>query len=317
MRDSEIPKVLKSTVGIDSVHLQIEGINKKDVDRFCGRWKLPYGENKKSKHMREWKLFLAGGQPISAQYHFSSRTTTFQIGRLMNYSTTISDSQKLLQQLVHDFHDRKISVSSIDISVDINEPILRLSISSNVDEVSTNMVGTTHYHNRKNGSVLCMYDKAVQMQIYSTPLTRIELRMKAQLRNWKVKDLLNSKKSLNKLAMKVKHEFEENIDVSFLDGKYPLQLDVQEIDNVLEDFVAFVHGDISLNFKDHFRIAIAIAARDRFKVWMKRHRIKSVHEIKQFVKGNKAIYLQELALDHKTFNKALHFFEGIPNFKIT
>ena len=316
MQNSNVPpRVLKSTVGIDSIHLRIYGVNKKDIDRFCSRWKLAYGNNKKGEHKRTWKIFLAGGQPISVHYHFSSKTTTFQIGRLMNYSRILCEQHKLLQRLISDFQDRKIHVSAIDISVDIKEPLSRLSVCSNIDLMSIEKVDTTLYHNRKNGSVLCVYDKAVQMQIYSTSLTRIELRFSNNLKNWKVEDLLYNKASLDKFAQKVKYEFVENIEVSLLNAGTCLHLDVKDITVVLENFVAMLHG-ATLIYKDPFKVSYAIEARDRLKCWMKRHRLKTIDAVEGFVKGSKAMYLEEVGLDHKTFNKAMKFYEGIPNFRV-
>ena len=307
---------IKSTVGVDSVWLRLSGINKNDIDRFCSRWKLAYGDNKKWKYTRTWKIFLAGGHPISAVYHFSSKTTTLEVGGIMNYSTTLSDKHKLLQQIMSEFSDRKISVARLDISVDIKEPLSKLTISSKVDLHSLKTVNTTLYHNRKNGSVLCIYDKAVQMQIYSTSLTRFELRLNNQLRNWKVEDVLDSSASLDKLALKIQNDFKENIEVSLLDGRSIVHLDTTSIAKVLENFVTFMRGDTNLKFKDHFKISNALTGRDKFKEWMLQNNIKSAEKIDLFVKGRKASCLKGLGLNHETFNKAVKFYKGIPNFKV-
>lgn len=309
------PDVLKSNVGIDSVHLRIYGVNKIDIDRFCSRWKLRYGNNKKGNHKRTWEVYLASGQTISVHYHFSSKTTTFQIGRLMNYSKILCDQHKLLQRLISDFQDRKMYISAIDISVDIKEPLSILSVYSNVDLRSIKKKNTTLYHNRKNGSVLCVYDKAVQMQIYSTSLTRTELRLSNHLKNWKVEDLLYNIASRDKLAQKVKYEFTENIEVSLLNDGTRLHLDVNDIDVVLKNFVAMLQGATFI-YKDPFKVSLAIQDRDKFKRWMKRHRVKTVDAVKRLVKGSKAMYLEEIPLNNKTFNKAMNAYEGITNFKV-
>ena len=85
------------TVGIDSVYLQFNGINKMDADRFCSEYELVWKEKvNESKHTRKWIIFLAGGQPITVKYHYASKTTTFQVGRLMDYSTKEGEQHRFV-----------------------------------------------------------------------------------------------------------------------------------------------------------------------------------------------------------------------------
>lgn len=310
------PHVLKSSIGIDSVFLQFRGINKFDVDRFCREYSWRYKGNERGKYIRKWKIFLAGGQPITVVYHFVSKITTFQIGMLMNYSKKMCDQHYFVQDVVDYFSSRPVYISKIDISVDINTPLALLDVQSNVPVV-VKTAGTTTYHNRKNNdSVLCIYDKAAQMQIYSTPLTRFEVRLNGKMGQWKVKDLLENNHSLIKIATKILDDFTNNILIRIGGKQYNFAIDVTDVKSALENFVGLAHGD-NIKFKDHFRIEKAIKDRDNFFSWMKSHKLFSIEKVKPFVKGKKQQYLKEVNLDHKTFNKAISFYKGIPNFKLS
>lgn len=307
---------LKASVGVDSFNFQVKGVNNQDVVRMCQALKLKYGDMKLEEHRRVWKIFLAGGQPITAVYHFKSKSTIFQIGKLMNYSKKMCDQHYFVQDVVHYFSSRPVYISKIDISVDINTPLALLDVQSNVPVV-VKTVGTTTYHNRKNNdSVLCIYDKAAQMQIYSTPLTRFELRLNGKMGQWKVKDLLENNHSLTKLATKILDDFTNNILIRIGGKQYNFAIDVTDVKSALENFVGLAHGD-NIKFKDHFRIEKAIKDRDNFFSWMKSHKLFSIEKVKPFVKGKKQQYLKEVNLENRTFNKAVRFYKGIPNFKLS
>ena len=180
------PRLLKGSAGIDSIYLQFKGVNKSDVDRFCEDLGLSYKGTGWRKHTREWTIFLAGGQPITVVYHFSSKTTTFQIGKLMNYSKIMDDQHRFLQKLMQYFHDRPMKISGLHFAIDVKEPISVLTLNSNLKLTSEKHIGSTVYLNRPNKTVMTMYDKGTQMEIFSTTLTRFELRLstaqQAQLR---------------------------------------------------------------------------------------------------------------------------------------
>jgi len=308
---------LKSSVGIDSIFLQFKEVYKSDVDQFCRELGLSYKGNEQGKYTREWKIFLEGGQPITVVYHFTSKTTTFQIGKLMNYSIKLNDQHRFLQQLLRHNSDKKMQISGLHFAVDVREPISSLVTKSNLNLKSEKPVGSTVYFNRPNGTVFTVYDKGTQMQIYSTTLTRFELRLEQQLRQWKVQDFIENRKSLEKLASKIEKYFEEAIGIYTVDRRAHLVLDTGNVVETIEDFVAFLHGGSLPTLKDHFKVYWALQARDRFFTWMADNHIKYPKDIAIAIKGKKAEYLREFGLDHKTFNKAVRFYKGIPNFKIS
>ncbi len=308
---------LKSSVGIDSIFLQFKGVYKSDIDHFCREMSLSYKGNEQGKYIRKWTIFLTGGQPITVVYHFKSKTTTFQIGKLMNYSRNLNDQHRFLQQLMRHNSDKKMQISGLHFAVDVKEPISSLVIKSNLDLKSEKPVGSTVYFNRPNGTVFTVYDKGTQMQIYSTTLTRFELRLEQQLRQWKVQDFTENRKSLEKLASKIERYFEEAIGIYTVDRRTHLALDTGNVVKTIEDFIALLHGGSLPEIKDHFKVYRALQARDSFLTWMIDNRIKYPKDINTFVKGKKAACLRELGLDHKTFNKAVQFYKGIPNFKIS
>lgn len=307
---------LKSSVGIDSIFLQFKEVYKSDVDLFCEELGLSYKGNKRGKYTRKWTIFLEGGQPITVVYHFKSKTTTFQIGKLMNYSRSLNDQHEFLQKIMLQYSDKKMQVSGLHFTVDVKEPIGSLLLKSNLKLKSEKHVSSTIYFNRPNGTVFTMYDKGTQMKIYSTSLTRFELRLAKQLGQWKVKDFTENRQSFEKLASKVERDFDEAIEVYSMTGRTHFKLDTEDIEKVLENFIAFLHGGYLPEIKDHFKVYRALQARDSFLTWMIDNRIKYPKDISPFVKGKKAECLQQLGLDHKTFNKAVQLYKGIPNFKI-
>ena len=311
------PRRLKSTTGIDSVFVQYRGINKSDVDRFCRDYGWSHKSEERGKYTRKWKIFLGGGHPITALYHFASKTTTFQIGKLMNYSRNLNDQHDFVQKVVHHFSGQRMRISELHFAIDLKIPIDSVLLSSPLKLKSNKQVGSTRYLNMSDRNVIAMYDKAVQMQIYSTDLTRLELRFgRDQLSRWNVQDFINDRTSLEKFASHIMRYLDEGICISTVDKRVRLKPDMGDTVNILEDFVAFLHGGNKPVPKDHFKVRSALQARDVLLLWMRNKGIRDIGSANTFVKGKKAQCLKELGIDHKTFNKAINFYKGIPNFKI-
>jgi len=181
-------KRLSTSVGVDSVYLQIKGINKFDVDRFCSHVGLEAKKTEGDDYQRKWKINLTGDQSITVTYHLRWKTVTFQIGRLMDYSINGSQQHRFAQDLMQYFSNRPITVARIDFAIDVRKPMDPF-FGSHREEVSTKE--STVYYNQPYQTVFTIYDKAEQIGIYSCPLTRFELRLKYKLSQWKVKDLVN------------------------------------------------------------------------------------------------------------------------------
>jgi len=307
-------KPSNATVGIDSVYLQIKGINKIDVDRFCISHGLKYGEYKRKKYHTEWKIFLAGGQPITVIFHFNSKTTTLQIGRLMDYSISGGDAHKFIRNLMRTFLDRRIQISGLDFAIDTNmvpapyQGELRKEIK---------LSGSTIYYNKPNNTVFSVYDKARQMGIYSTPLIRFELRLRQELGRWKVNDFMSRSNSLGKLATKINKEMGEGLHTYAHDTNTSFSLVPLNMIKVLEDFVEFLWGGEIPILQDHHKVRQALEARDAFFTWMKAHRIANPKRINTYTKGKRAAMQEEIGIGHTAFRKAVIFYEGINNFKIS
>lgn len=304
----------KTTVGIDSVYLQIKGINKSDVDRFCRDSVLKYGDYKKGKYQTEWKIFLAGGQPITVIYHFSSKTTTFQVGRLMNYTINGDDQHLFMQRLMCYFSDRKISISGLDYCMDIKRTCLPF-LGTTRKEVKLH--SSAIYYNNPYQTVFSVYDKALQMGIYSIPLLRFELRLRTKLGQWKVKDFIENRHSLVKLAFKIDEQIDRSLAIYADDTQSPFVLATHNTTQVLENFVAFLQGGRIPPINDHHKVRQSLAARDTFLTWMKARRIADPKRINTYTKGIRGAVQAEIGIDPKTFKKAVKFYEGIPNFRIS
>ncbi|MEA3228784.1 MAG: hypothetical protein U9P38_06915, partial [Campylobacterota bacterium] len=163
-----------------------------------------------------------------------------------------------------------------------------------------------------NGHTLIAYDKSSHLKIFSTNLTRIELRLTTQLASWNVKNFMSDKNSYDKLVGKIEHYFQERMRLYSNDRltRYIINMDIK---SALGDFIAFVHGDV-YKYKDHFRVEEAINKRDTFFDWMKTNKL-TPKKMNNFVKGRRAAVCLDLGFSSKTFKKAVNFYKAIPNFK--
>ena len=306
-------KPSNATVGIDSVYLQIKGVNKIDLDRFCRDIGLKYTNSSKGTYQTQWKIFLAGGKPITVIYHFSSKTTTLQIGGLMDYSISGGDAHVFTRNLMRTFLDRRIQISGLDFAVDTN--MVSTPYQGDLRK-EVKLCGSTIYYNKPNNTVFSVYDKARQMGIYSRPLIRFELRLRRELGRWKVNDFMRRSNSLGKLAAKINKRMDESLHTYAHDTNTSFSLVPFNTVNVLEDFVDFLYGGEIPQINDHHKIRQALNARDTFFAWMKANRIANPKRIDAYAKGRRASIQAEIGVDPKTFKKAVSFYEGIPNFKI-
>lgn len=290
-------------------------MNSSDLKRFCIGIGCKYEVKRLSLYQRKWLLFLAEGEPITARYHFKSKTIKFEIGNLMHYSK-IQHRYHFVQALVAFFSDREQRISRIDISADVNKRWDELIVDNDAKIKSLNFVKSTLYYN-STGSTFTVYEKSEQMQIYSTDITRLELRLKSQLTSWKVTDFPENLASLEKLTKKVEEYFTQKIQVYSVDGSTLYSLKMEKIDTVLKNFIAFMHGSSIPDYKDHFRVRQAVEKRDRFFKWMRENKL-SPAKVNRFIKGRRSSVCEELNLDSKTLKKAIKFYtNAIPNFKFS
>lgn len=319
---SLVERPMYATVGIDSVYLQYWGLNKFDVMRFAKRYNLIYSEITGSDYMRKWKITLAGKHSITVVYHFSSKTLTFQIGGLMNYSICMNSQHHFAQNLMSYFSQSKVKISRIDVAFDVKKNWDEFLMDRHVH--SKQIMGfcqSSVYFNGKNKTKLLVYDKANQMGIYSTVLTRFELRIEQQLSSWDVQDIFDSKESLQKLSRKITEELNVNTSIYSVDMKVKYIFKYDSIEKVLLNFVGFLHGGQLPPLKDYHKIRQALAAKHKFLKWMHKNRL-TAKSIAKFLKkrgerGIKGKVLEVLGMESRTFDKAVEFYKGNPKFKFS
>lgn len=305
---------LNATVGIDSVYLQIKGVNKIDLDRFCRDFGLKYTNTDKGKYQSQWTIFLEGGQPITMIYHFNSKTTTLQIGGLMDYSISGGDPHKFIQNLMQTFSERRIQISGLDFAVDTK--MVAAPYQGELRK-EVKLDRGTIYYNKPHKTVFTVYDKALQMGIYSIPLIRFELRLRQALGRFRVNDFINNRQSLEKLAVKIDNEMNAMLHIYACDTNTSFSLVPFNTVRVLENFIEFIQGGSIPPIRDHHKVRQALDARDTFLTWMRVHRIADPKRINAQAKGNREGVQAKIGIDPKTFKKAVKFYEGIPNFKIS
>jgi hypothetical protein len=304
--------LLTTTVGIDSIHIQIQ-MNKTDLKRFCNDMGCKYKQISHTKYQRKWFIFLADGEPLTAVYHFSSKTIWFEIGGLLNY--TISNKHLFTQKLVSFFSDRKQSILKVDIAMDVAKLRDDLIVKVNDKKIkSYKRVFSTTYYNKRQFTLI-VYDKSQYLGIFSNDLTRFELRLSGgQLTSWNVKDMTNNKASLDKIVIKVQEYFRKQVKIYSTNRLTEYVLKTDDVLLALMNFVAFLQGS-EYSYKDHFKIKKAVKKRDIFQCWVKRYNLRP-KTVDVFVKKRKKKSIcNEISFDNKTLNKALKSFKGNPIFK--
>ena len=317
-----LERALNATVGIDSVYLQYKGINRFDLMRFVKEFGLIYFKGKGFKHTREWKVALAGKHSITVVYHYSSKTLTFQIGGFMNYNTTLSPQHQFAQNVMSHFSQQEVKISRVDVSFDVKDSWdTFLPDRKNTSAQVMGFFKNTVYFNGKNKTKLVMYDKATQMGIFSTSLTRFELRIEKQVRDWGVQEIFNSKEAIDKLSSKITEEITTKTSIYSIDMKTKYTLQHEPLDEVLSNFVGFLHGGGVPILKDHHKIVHALKQKHKFLKWMQTVGVtaKGIAKLLKVKgeRGRKGQILRELGMDTRTFDKAVKFYKGNPKFKFS
>ncbi len=299
--------ILKSTEGIDSIHIAIE-INFYDVQRFCNDQKIKWEESEKTKWQRKGKIFLAG-DPINVTYHFRSKRSTLEFGGFLDY-TKDSNKLQLLRTLVHYFPDRYWSVSRLDYALDVNMgwdmflPDMRGS--------TLGFSGTTTYFNyfdnrkrRQKLFTVVVYDKARQIGLFSTPLTRIELRLlRPELKRLKLMEMFDSEATLMKAANLIYSTLETCLKLHSVDGGFVYRIKTDVV-ATLQGFLEFLHSDMpTICRPDPFRIHYGLTLSKRVIDWLNEEDILP-QDAKKHLKGKKIATCKSLKLDRKTFDKAI------------
>ena len=309
-----IESSLRSTEGIDSIHIDI-AINFYDVRQFCSDQKIKLEENEKTKWQRKGKIFLTGGKPINVTYHFCSKRSTLEFGGFLNYNKDPNKLQ-LLRNLLHYFPDRSWLVSRLDYAVDINMcwDVFMPDMRGSTLGFSGSTVYLNHFDNnkkRKKMFTVAIYDKASEIGLFSTSITRVELRLfRPELRRLKLMEMFNSEEILMKTANLIYSTLETRLELYGVDGKcvYRIKTDVVA---TLQGFVAFLHSDmLDIQRPDPFRIHYGLELSNRIKTWLDAEGI-SPEDVKKYVRGRKVALCKSLCIDTKTFDKAVSFFKAI------
>ena len=308
--------ILRSVEGVDSLHVDLR-INFYDLERFCTEQKIKWEKGEKSKWQRKGKIFLAGG-PVTVTYHLSTKNCTFEFGGFCNYSIDLHEHKKLqlLRMLIQYFPNRSWSVSRLDYAVDINIPWDMFLPDMRCDTLA--FEGSTIYFNtftsgkqRKKLSTLTVYDKAAQIKLFSTPLTRVELRLfRSELNRLKLRKMFDLEEVLMKTSDLIYSTMEHRLKLHSVDGEFIYRIATNTA-KTLQDFLEFLHGDMpTIHRPDPFRIHYGLELSNRILSWMKSEDIKP-GEVKKHVKGKKVAVCKSLGIDNKTFDKAIDFLNNL------
>lgn len=305
--------LLRSTEGIDSIHIDL-AINSADLKRFCNSNQLKLEEREKTKWQRKWRIFLAG-DPINVTYHFRSKRTTLEFGGFLDYTKDPYKLQ-LLRSLIHFFSDRSWSVSRLDYALDVN--LCWDMILPDMRDVTTlEFSGSSTYFNnfdnsrqRKKLFTVAIYDKARQISLFSTPLTRVELRLfRPELKRLNLTGMFASEKDLIKTSNLIYSMLGHRLKLHSSDGRFVYRITTDSV-KTLQGFLEFLHSDMPTVYRsDPFRIHYGLELSDKITSWMKSEGISPL-EVKKHIRGGKTTLCKSLGIDPKTFDKAMSFFKA-------
>jgi len=305
-----IESSMRSTEGIDSLHIDIE-INFYDVQRFCSDQKIKWEEGEKTEWQRKGKIFLSGGKPINVTYHSRSKRSTFEFGGFLNYNKDPNKLQ-LLRNLLHYFPDRSWLVSRLDYAIDANMrwdmflPEMR-GITPDFSESSVYFNKFSKSKDRKKLLTMTIYDKASEIGLFSTSLTRVELRLfRPELRRLNLMEMFNSEEILMKTANLIYSMLETHLKLHSIDGKFVYRIKTDVV-ATLQGFVAFLHSHmLDIHRPDPFRVHFGLELSERVVNWMKKEGI-TLHNVAKKTRGRKISLCREIGIDPKTFDKAISF----------
>ncbi len=319
MKNVSIKPLLRSVEGIDSIHVEIP-VNFHDIRLFCDHARV--GKNERPKWVEgergKWKhkgqLFM-GGELINVTYYVGNKSCKFEFGGLMDYYRHQYKLQ-LLQKLLQFFKDRTCSVSRIDFAIDINIrwDMFLADMKGATLEFSESSVYFNFFNKhkaRKKMLTMAIYDKAKQIDIFSTPISRLELRLfRPELNRLNITKMFDSVEDLMKAANLIYSTFEHQLKLHSIDGKFVYKIKT-DAEKTLKDFVAFLHSDAPTIYRDDlFRVEHGWMLSKRILDWLKREGI-SPKDVKRHIRGRKMATCKSLGMDRKTFDKAITFFDVV------
>jgi len=318
MSNNNSAKSLRSVEGIDSLHIVL-ALNKADLERFCNSQKLTLKEGVKKENDRQWKysIILADGGIVSVTYSTRHKNSKFEFGGMMNYNDNFIKLQ-LLCELVQYFSDREMKISRIDYAVDINIELGALlpSITGFVRKDSK----STAYFNLESKSkkkserkmTLCIYDKGRQLKIFSTPLTRIELRVfNSEITRLGLSKMLSDSKAMMATADLIYATLQTRLRLKDATNSHQRYIITTDEVTILKEFIGYLHGGAIIKKKDIFKIQYSLTLSQKILNWMKSNNL-TPNKVGKYVERRKLSICKRIGVDVKTFNKAISFYQSIP-----
>ena len=266
MYKNNSPPKIKSMCGIDSLHIMVR-CSIPELKAFVyDECEKGISIEKRTKWTTELKIILAGEKIRVVAT--KRRTCRFEFGGLYCSDNSLGKLQ-FIRRLTRKFPDHW-KVQRLDFACDLKVDYRDVRISPSMQDSVSDKYRDTYSINRKTKARTfswCVYDKSKRLEIFSFPLTRIELRLyKQTINNRALGDCFNEADSFRK-CIKTIHRLFERLDIC-IKGQSIEGL-VVDAENVLENFVEFLHSDCQVpKARDHFHIGEALVARDKIKQWM-------------------------------------------------
>ena len=288
--------------GIDSLHLLMR-CSIQELFSFTRGENLIIKQEHQTQWTIEFKIILAGEkiQVVSTK----RRMCRFEFGGL-HYSENASKKLQLIRKLTQRFPDRW-KIQRLDFACDIKVDYRDVRITPSAEDSVYEKYRDTYYINRKTKARTfswCVYDKSKRLEIFSFPLTRIELRLyKQTINNRALGDCFNEVDTFNKCIRTIDRFF-KTLKISVQGAPVAIQVNVK---TVLENFIEFLHGDNAMpKQRDHFHMGAAIATRDKLAQWMHSSRVTWEDLPARCKKAQKQV-CEDVGISEPTLRKAIRY----------
>ena len=303
---------LRSTEGIDSLHLELS-VNYADLKRFCNEGKLKFIREKtqNSKWQTVYRIFLAG-ERITATYISKSKCTRFEFFSLCNYSKNTKQLE-LIQALMYYFSDRDYAISRLDYTVDINIKVNDINpvFKDLIPVYNHTTIYFNHYTNgktKKRLSTLSIYDKARQIHLYSTPITRVEIRLfREELSRKRLMKMFEEENTMMQTSNLLYALLETQLKLYMVNENIIYKIRTNTL-TTLKNFLEFLHGNAkAIQRPDLFNTSSSLLKSKKILDWMKQEGIVP-NEVMKYIGRKKMAVCKELQIDVSTFDKAISYF---------
>lgn len=296
------PLEVDTMCGVDSLHIQME-CSLCEITLFLREEKMKHKIIKKTKYTTEIEIILAG-EKITV-ISTAQRRTTLEFGGLY-YSRNSKLKLHFIRDLTRRFRIWKIM--RLDFACDVKMPFSEMFVDTPKGYDKYTQLGWDAYYFNKQSKQrnlsYFVYNRSNRIQLFSFPLTRIEVRLyKGAIANRELGLCLSESVTLDKCAKLLEMNFQA-LKIRIGCAEVGIRMNVK---TTLENMVEFLQSDRALpQEKDLFNLKRSLAIRDKLEIWMREKNIAWNH-LPQACRKKKALISEEIGISHQVLKNAIEF----------